>query len=101
MINNEPFRRAWKRECTVTNPLTNAVTTFVIETDSRSRAVLPGNPNRTFLAHVNEDGSMLLEPARVISEAQYEYDTTPELQELLLRAEASPTLRRDRRRREI
>ncbi|MDT4939387.1 MAG: hypothetical protein QOG80_3058 [Pseudonocardiales bacterium] len=73
--------------------------TFVIETDSRSRAVIPGHPNRTFIVRVNEDGSMLLQPARIISEAQYEYDTTPELQELLARAEESPTIRRERRRR--
>ena len=71
----------------------------MIETDSRSRAVLPGRANERFLMHENEDGSILLQPARVVTEAQHEYDTHPELQELLSRAAASRTVRRTRRRR--
>lgn len=72
----------------------------VVETDSRSRVVLPGHPNQRFIVRENSDGSVLLQPARVVSEAQHEYDTTPELQELLARAEHSPTVRRGRQRRE-
>ena len=72
---------------------------YVITTDSRSRAVIPGHPDRTFIVRENEDGSLLMQPARVISEAQYEYDTTPELQELLTKAAESPTVRRSYRRR--
>jgi hypothetical protein len=71
----------------------------VIETDSRSRAVLPGHPNQRYLMRVNEDGSILLQPARIVTEAQQEYDTNVELRELLSRATASPTVRRARRRR--
>lgn len=72
---------------------------ILIETDARSRAVIPGHSNERFLLHENEDGSILLQPARVVTEAQYEYATSPELQELLARATASRTVRRARRRR--
>jgi hypothetical protein len=46
----------------------------------------------------NEDGSILLEPARVVTEAQLEYDESPELQSLLSRAATSKTVSRARRR---
>lgn len=69
---------------------------IVVETDSRSRVVLPGHSNRRFLLQENEDGSLLLQPARVITEAQVEYDGDPYLQALLTRAAASPTVRRRR-----
>jgi hypothetical protein len=58
----------------------------LVRTDDRSRLVLPGHPNEQFLMQVNADGSILLQPARVVSEAQAEYDASPELQELLTRA---------------
>jgi len=70
----------------------------LVETDDRSRVVLPGHPRQKFLVQENADGSILLQPARVVSEAQLEYDQSPELQELLSRASASPTVRRARRR---
>lgn len=71
----------------------------IIETDDRSRAVIPGHRNERFLLRENEDGSLLLQPARLVSEAQHEYDTDPELRELLARAAGSGTVRRTRRRR--
>ena len=70
-----------------------------IETDSRSRAVLPGHSNERFLLHENDDGSLLLQPARVVTEAQLEYDTDPELRDLLARASDSATVQRQRQRR--
>jgi hypothetical protein len=70
----------------------------MVQTDSRSRVVLPGHASQTFLVQENADGSILLMPARVVAEAQLEYDETPALQELLTRAAASPTVRRSRRR---
>lgn len=73
--------------------------TLIVETDARSRVVLPGHPGQRFLLRENADGSLLLEPARVISEAQLEYDESPELRELLARATASPTVRKARARR--
>jgi hypothetical protein len=69
-----------------------------VQTDSRSRVVLPGHPDQMFQVQENEDGSILLQPARVVTEAQAEYDETPELQELLSRAMASPTKKRRRSR---
>jgi hypothetical protein len=70
----------------------------LVQTDARSRVVLPGHPNQRFLVQENADGSILLQPARVVSEAQAEYDATPELQELLSRALASETISRRRER---
>lgn len=49
----------------------------------------------------NGDGSILLLPARVISDAQYAYDTDPELRAMLREAMASPRVYRDYQRREI
>lgn len=66
----------------------------MVETDSRSRVVLPGHSNQRFLVQENSDGSILLQPARVVSEAQHEYDGDPALRELLARAAASPTVNR-------
>jgi hypothetical protein len=71
----------------------------LVETDSRSRVVLPGHSNQRFLLQENADGSLLLQPARVVTEAQLEYDNDPELRELLSRASRSPTVRRTRTRR--
>ena len=67
-----------------------------VETDGRSRVVLPGHSNQRFLMHENSDGSILLEPARLVSEAQLEYIESPELRDLLTRAAQSPTVRRKR-----
>jgi hypothetical protein len=72
---------------------------ILVHTDSRSRVVLPGLPNRTFLMTEQSDGSVILEPAVVVSAAQQEYDTSPELQDLLARATASPSARRSWQRR--
>jgi len=73
---------------------------MLIETDSRSRVVIPGHAGQRFLVRENEDGSLLLEPALVISAAQHEYDNSPALQELLTRAASGRTVRRERRRRD-
>lgn len=68
--------------------------TTVIETDNRSRVVLAGHANERFIVQEHEDGSILLQPAVVVSQAQFEYDSNPELRELLGRAAKSPTVRR-------
>lgn len=75
------------------------IMSMLIETDERSRVVLPGQRSQRFLLTEHEDGTLLLEPAVVLSKAQYEYDTNPELRDLLSRAAASPTVRRPRTRR--
>lgn len=43
---------------------------ITIQTDSRSRVVLPGHPEQMFVMQENPDGSILLQPARVVTEAQ-------------------------------
>lgn len=70
-----------------------------VETDDRSRAVLPGRPNQRFLMRENPDGSLLLQPAEIVTNAQHEFDSDPELRDLLARAAAAPTVRRARTRR--
>ena len=70
----------------------------MVETDDRSRLVLPGHPEQKFLLQENSDGSILLQPARVVTDAQAEYDENPALRELLARAASSSTVRRRRRR---
>ena len=72
---------------------------IVVETDGRSRVVLPGHSNQRFVLRENDDGSLLLQPARVLTEAQAEYDADPELRALLSRAAKSPTVQRARVRR--
>lgn len=66
----------------------------LIETDARGRVTLSGHKSQRFLARENADGSILLQPARVITEAQLEYNESPELQPLLSEAAASPTVSR-------
>lgn len=72
-----------------------------IETDDRGRVVLPGHSNERFLVHEYEDGSLLLQPIRAIIEAQAEYDSSPELRDLLARASKSLTVRRPGARRSV
>jgi hypothetical protein len=72
----------------------------IIETDDEGRVVLPGQPGRRFLLRENADGSILLQPASVVAEAQYEYDNTSRLRDLLTAATSSPTVRKSRHHRE-
>lgn len=69
---------------------------YLIETDHRSRVVIPGRRNERFIVTENQDGSLLLEPAFVVSKAQYEYDHSPELQDLLTAASETTTTRHPR-----
>lgn len=68
----------------------------LLELDARSRVVIPGHPSERFVMRENADGSILLEPARIVTEAQAEYDNSPELQALLARAMSEPIVRRPR-----
>ena len=65
----------------------------IVQTDARGRAVLSGHRNQRFIMTDQSDGSVLLVPAVVVSQAQREYDESPELQSLLAKAAASPTVR--------
>lgn len=69
----------------------------VIETDARSRAVLPGHSNSRYIMDELPGGLILLQPAVVMSEAQLEYVSNPELRNLLTRAAGSKTVHRPRR----
>ena len=71
----------------------------IVKTDARSRVVLPGHIDEMFLMRENPDGSILLEPAVVVSTSQLEYDQNPELRRLLTEAAGSPTVERTRRKR--
>ena len=68
-----------------------------IETDARSRVVLPGHSNSRFIMEELPGGAILLQPAVVLSTAQLEYLTDPVLRELLTQAAASKTVSRPRR----
>ncbi|ARV80231.1 hypothetical protein BWK49_02075 [Mycobacterium intracellulare subsp. chimaera] len=70
-----------------------------IESDSSGRVVLPGHPRQRYLLRENEDGSILLQPALMVTAAQQEYDTNPKLRDLLARATAVSTVTRGRNRR--
>ena len=69
----------------------------VIETDARSRAVLPGHSNSRYIMEELPGGVILLHPAVVMSEAQLEYVSNPDLSNLLTRAAGSKTVHRSRR----
>ena len=71
--------------------------TITVETDERSRVVLPGHSNSRFIMEELPGGAILLQPAVIVTTAQLEYLTTPELRELLTSAAASKTVRRPRR----
>ncbi|WP_081495117.1 hypothetical protein [Mycolicibacterium chubuense] len=71
-----------------------------VETADGGQVALPGHPNRRFLLRENADGSFLLQPAQVVTMAQYEYQSAPELRDLLAAAAASRPVRRTRRHRE-
>ncbi|WP_225337027.1 hypothetical protein, partial [Mycobacterium intracellulare] len=58
-----------------------------------------GHPRQRYLLRENEDGSILLQPALMVTAAQQEYDTNPKLRHLLARATAVSTVTRGRNRR--
>ncbi len=69
----------------------------IVQTDARGRVVLTNRKNEHFLKTELPDGSIVLKPGVFVTTAQREYDTNPELQELLSKAASSPTVRRSRR----
>lgn len=56
--------------------MTEALTP-IVQTDARGRAVLSGHRNQRFIMTDQSDGSVLLVPAVVVSQAQREYDESP------------------------
>lgn len=68
----------------------------MIEVDARNRVTLPGKANRRYLLHEQDDGTMILEPAVVISELEARYRANPELQARVAHARAHPEQARPR-----
>lgn len=69
----------------------------VLETDSRSRLTLPGGrANRRYLVHEESDGTLILEPAVVISEREARFQADAELQTRIAHAQVHPETRRPR-----
>jgi hypothetical protein len=68
----------------------------ILETDPRNRrslARLGVPPGRRYLARVEEDGVVILEPAVVMTEAEARLHANPELVRRLEDAEANPERR--------
>ncbi|WP_082680843.1 hypothetical protein [Mycolicibacterium novocastrense] len=71
----------------------------IVETDDHGGITLPGHPKKRFLSRHNADGSILLQPVQVVTDAQFAYWSNPELRTLLMAAATSRTVRRTRDRR--
>jgi hypothetical protein len=65
----------------------------LVETDARSRVVLPGRPNARYLVHEDPDGTLILEPAVVMTKAELAYRNSPELQRIVAEGRAHPERR--------
>lgn len=73
------------------------MTTPMIEVDGRSRVTLPGNKaHRRYLIHEEPDGTVILEPAVVMSELELRFLRNPELQDRIEDARAHPERSRPR-----
>jgi hypothetical protein len=68
----------------------------LVQTDPRGRLTLPGHPGQRFAMHVDEDGGISLQPVMAVADVQGEFDSDPELQDLLACAAASASIRRSR-----
>lgn len=73
---------------------TTPARSIMIEADSRSRLTLPGKAHRRYLVHEHEDGTVVLEPAVVLSELEARYLANPQLQAIVERGRANPARRR-------
>ena len=70
----------------------------LVTVDSRHRVTLPDvEAGQQYVVEKLPGGSLHLEPAHVVTQAQLEYLESSELQDLLSKATHSPTVRRSRR----
>ncbi len=76
--------------------MTIAAPVPVIEVDARNRVTLPGKAHRRYLVHEQDDGTVILEPAVVISELEARYRVNPDLQATVARGRAHPELSKPR-----
>lgn len=70
--------------------------TPMIEVDGRNRVTLPGKAHRRYLMHEQEDGTVILEPAVVLSELEASYRADPEIQAKVQHGRSHPEQRRPR-----
>lgn len=68
----------------------------MIEVDARNRLTLPGKAHRRYLVHEQDDGTVILEPAVVISELEARYRANPDLQAKVAHGRAHPELSKAR-----
>lgn len=67
--------------------MTALISDVLIETDARGRANLGRfGKNARFLAHSEEDGTIVLQPARIVTAAEERLNRNPEVIERLRRA---------------
>jgi len=74
------------------------VTRVLIETDARGRATV-GHPGRQYLLHEEPDGTLVLEPASVVTELERKFMASSALQAQIAYAKAHPEQRVKRKRR--
>lgn len=72
----------------------------IVDTDQRGRASL-GRPRKRYLMHEEPDGTLVLEPAVVVTELERRFLANEEIQAQLAHAEAHPEQRVPRRRRRL
>jgi hypothetical protein len=70
----------------------------IVETDARGRASL-GRPGRRYLLHEESDGTLVLEPAVVVTELERRFLANAAVQAQIEYAKAHPDERIKRRRR--
>jgi hypothetical protein len=75
-----------------------ASTGQIVETDSRGRASL-GRPDRRYLMHEEADGTLVLEPAVVVTELERRFMANAAVQARIGYAREHPEQQRPRRRR--
>lgn len=72
------------------------MTDQIVETDARGRASL-GRPGRRYLLHEESDGTLVLEPAVVVTELERRFLSNAALQAEIAQARKHPEERRPRR----
>lgn len=76
-------------------------TRVLLETDRRGRLTLPGADKRRFLARTETDGTIILEPAVVMTEAERKFLANTELQATIAHYDSHPEQLVARRRRRL
>jgi len=74
------------------------MTDQIVETDARGRASL-GRPERRYLMHEESDGTLILEPAVVVTELERRFMANTALQAQIEYAKTHPEQRAQRQRR--